>query len=125
MLSESEKDAYWEPISNHKIGIDVGLKEFCVCSNGIRVSNPKYLKKSELKLAKAQRRLSRKKKESNNRNKARIKVARIHDKIKNQSYNFLHKLSTKLIRENQSIAIASLKIVHRLKRFQKLLREFL
>ena len=86
MLIESEEYTYLEPVSHHHLGIDVRLKEFCVCSNGFRVSNPKYLRKSEHKLAKAQRRLSRKKKRSNNRYKARIKVARIYDKIKNQSY---------------------------------------
>ena len=112
MLIESEKVTYLEPISNHNLGIDVGFKEFCVCSNGFRISNPKYLRKSEHKLAKAQRRLSRQKKGSNNRYKARIKVAIIYDKINNQSYDFLHKLSTKLIRENQSIAIENLKIIN-------------
>ena len=61
MLIESEKITHLEPISNHKIGVDVGLKEFCICSNGFKVFNPKYLKKSELKLAKAQRRLFREK----------------------------------------------------------------
>ena len=116
ILIENDKDSYLEPISNHKIGIDTGLKEFCVCSNGFRVSNPQYLRKSELKIAKAQRRLYRKKKGSNNRNKSKIKVARIHDKIKNQSYNFLHKLSTKLIRENPSIAIENLQIVNMIKK---------
>ena len=106
---------YLEPISNHNIVIDLGLKEFCIYSNGFRVSNPKCLKKSDLPLAKVQKRLSRQRKRSNNRNKARIKVARIHDKIKNPSYDFLHKLSTKLIREDQSIAIENLNIVNMLK----------
>ena len=69
------------------------------------VSNTKYLRKSELKLVKAKRSLSKKTKSFNNRNKARIKVARIHDKIKNQSQDFLYKLATKLIRKNQSITI--------------------
>ena len=103
------------PKSNKKIGVDVGLKEFAICSNGYRVSNPKYLRKAEKRLAKLQKDLSRKQKGSNNRNKARLKVAKLHEKITNQRKDFLHKLSTKLIRENQSIAIENLKVKNMLK----------
>ena len=103
------------PKSNKKIGVDVGLKEFAICSNGYRVSNPKYLRKAEKMLAKLQKDLSRKQKGSNNRNKARLKVAKLHEKITNQRKDFLHKLSTKFIRENQSIAIENLKVKNMLK----------
>nr|ALD82548.1 transposase [Clostridium perfringens] len=66
-----------------KVGIDVGLKEFVICSDGYRVANPKYLRKLEKRLIKLQRDLSRKQKGSNNRYKARLKVAKLHDKIAN------------------------------------------
>ncbi len=98
-----------------KIGLDVGLKEFAICSDGYRVSNPKYLRKSEKRLIKLQKDLSRKQKGSNNRNKARLKVAKLHNKIANQRKDFLHKLSTKLIRENQSIAIEDLRVSNMMK----------
>ena len=98
------------PKVDKKIGVDVGLKEFAICSDGYRVPNPKYLRKSEKRLKKLQKDLSRKQKGSNNRNKARLKVAKLHDKIANQRKDFLHKLSTKLIRENQSIAIEDLRV---------------
>lgn len=103
------------PKVDKKIGIDVGLKEFAICSDGYRVANPKYLRKSEKRLKKLQKDLSRKQKGSNNRNKARLKVAKLHNKIANQRKDFLHKLSTKLIRENQSIAIEDLRVSNMMK----------
>ena len=101
--------------TDKKVGIDVGLKEFAICSDGYRVANPKYLRKSEKRLKKLQKDLSRKQKGSNNRNKARLKVAKLHEKIKNRRADFLHKLSIKLIRENQSIAIEDLRIKNMMK----------
>ena len=92
------------------IGIDVGIKEFYFDSNGNVVSNPKFLEKSSKKLRREQRRLSRKKKDSNNRNKQRIRVAKVHEKITNQRNDFLQKISTTLISENQVICIEDLKI---------------
>ena len=103
------------PKIDKKIGIDVGLKEFAICSDGYRVANSKYLRKSEKRLIKLQKDLSRKQKGSNNRHKARLKVAKLHDKIANQRKDFLHKLSTKLIRENQSIAIEDLRVSNMMK----------
>ena len=91
-------------------GIDMGIREFYTDSNGITVMNPKYLEKSEKKLAREQRRLSRKQKGSNNRNRQRIKVAGIHEKITNQREDFLHKESTKLVSENQTICIEDLNV---------------
>ena len=92
------------------IGIDVGIKEFYSDSNGNVVSNPKFLEKSSKKLRREQRKLSKKKKGSNNRNKQRIRVARVHEKITNQRNDFLQKISTMLISENQVICIEDLKI---------------
>lgn len=92
------------------VGIDVGIKEFYSDSNGNTVSNPKYLEKSQRKLMREQRRLSRKQKGSNNRNKQRIKVARVHEKITYQRNDFLQKQSTMLVSENQTICIEDLNV---------------
>ncbi len=98
------------PNNGGRIGIDVGIKAFYSDSNGNAVSNPKYLEKSMRKLIREQRKLSRKEKNSNNRNKQRVKVALIHEKITNQRNDFLQKQSTMLIRENQTICIEELKV---------------
>ena len=98
------------PNAGGMIGIDVGIKEFYSDSNGNVVSNPKYLEKSMRKLVREQRRLSRKQKGSNNRNKQRIKVAKIHEKITNQRNDFLQKQSTILVSENQTICIEDLNV---------------
>ena len=97
------------------VGIDLGIKEFCITSNGDMISNPKYLKKSLDKLAKLQRELSRKPKGSSNRNKARIKVARQFEKVSNQRRDFLQKLSTELIRQNDIICIEDLQVKNMVK----------
>ena len=98
------------PNNGGMIGLDVGIKEFYSDSNGNVVANPKYLEKSMRKLIREQRKLSRKQKGSNNRNKQRVKVAKVHEKITNQRNDFLQKQSTMLIRENQTICIEELKI---------------
>ena len=92
------------------IGIDVGIKDFYSDSNGNVVHNPKYLEKSMRKLAREQRKLSRKQKGSINRNKQRIKVALVHEKITNQRNDFLQRQSTMLVRENQTICIEDLNV---------------
>lgn len=92
------------------IGIDMGIKEFYSDSNGNVVNNPKHLEKSMRKLAREQRRLSRKQRGSNNRNKQRIRVAKIHEKIANQRNDFLQKQSTILVSENQTICIKDLNV---------------
>ncbi len=101
-----------EPLPNNgrSIGIDAGIKDFYSDSNGNTVSNPKYLEKSMSKLIREQRRLSRKQKGSNNRNKQRIRVAKVHEKVANQRNDFLQKQSTMLISENQTICIEDLNI---------------
>ena len=98
------------PNAGCMIGIDVGIKEFYSDSNGNIVSNPKYLEKSMNKLVREQRRLSRKQKGSNNRNKQRVKVAKVHEKITNQRNDFLQKQSTILVSENQTICIEDLNV---------------
>lgn len=97
------------------IGIDLGLKDFLITSNGDKVSNPKYLSKSLDKLAKLQRAFSRKPSKSNRHNKARIKVARQYEKITNQRQDFLKKLSTRLIQENDIICLEDLQVENMVK----------
>ena len=92
------------------IGLDLGLKDLIVDSNGKKYKNHKYLTKSQEKLAKEQRKLSKMVKGSNNRNKQRIKIARLHKKIQNQRNDYLHKLSRQIIDENQVICIEDLKV---------------
>lgn len=97
------------------IGIDLGLKEFAICSNGDVFDNPKWLRKANYRLKLEQRRLSKMQKFSNNWNKQRIKVAKIHEKIVNQRKDYLHKISTKIIRENQIICLEDLKVSNMMK----------
>ena len=92
------------------IGLDLGIKELIVDSNGKKYKNHKYLTKSQNKLTKEQRKLSKMVKGSSNRNKQRIKVARLHKHIQNQRNDYLHKLSKKIIDENQIICIEDLKV---------------
>lgn len=96
--------------SDNKIGIDLGIKEFAVTSDGECIENPKYLKKAEDKLRKLQKDLSRCKKGSKNREKCRIKVAKQYEKVANQRKDFHHKLSKRLINENQVICLEDLKV---------------
>jgi putative transposase len=110
-----DEDIKQLPKSNNKAGIDLGITDFAITSDGEVFENPKWLIKSEKRLTKLQRDLSRKKKSSNNRNKARLKVAKLHEKIANQRKDFLHKLSSKIINENQVIVLEDLKITNMLK----------
>lgn len=98
------------PETDKHIGIDLGLHDFIVCSDGQRVESSKHFRKSEEKLAKRQRAFAKTVKDSKNHEKQRIKVARCHQKIKNQRKDFLHKLSTKLINENQVISLEDLSV---------------
>ena len=103
------------PKTNKKVGVDVGLKDFAICSDGVVFKNPKWLRNKTKRLEKLQRDLSRKQYGSNNWNKARIKVAKLHEKIKNQRTDYLQKISTKLINENQVIAIEDLRVSNMMK----------
>jgi len=96
--------------TGREIGIDLGLKSFLVTSDNETIESPKFLQKSEEKLKRLQQLLSRKIKGSNRRNKARIKVARIHETISNQRNDFLHKLSHRLVGENQAIYAEDLNV---------------
>jgi putative transposase len=99
-----------KPEAANKVGIDLGSTHFAVFSNGEKVSSPKTFRKNEKKLVNPQRRLAKKQKGSTNRLKAKLKVAKLHAKIADTRRDFLHKLSTKLINENQVIAIESLAV---------------
>lgn len=98
------------PKVDKNIGFDLGISDFLIDSDGTKVSNPKNLYKYERKLAKLQRQLAKKQKGSNNRNKMRIKVARLHEKISDTRKDFLHKLSSKIINENQVIVSEDLNV---------------
>ena len=99
------------PKTGYSIGIDLGIKDFAITSDGVKYSNPRYLQQSLGKLDKLQQSLSRKTRGGKNWSKARIKVARQYEKIANQRKDFLQKLSTELIRENDTICIEDLQIV--------------
>ncbi|MFG3287572.1 RNA-guided endonuclease InsQ/TnpB family protein [Streptomyces sp. NPDC048179] len=98
------------PDTDHTIGIDLGLTHFAVLSDGTKIDSPRFLRRAEKKLKKAQRGLSRKQKGSKNRAKARVKVARAHAKVADARREFHHQLSTKLISENQGIAVEDLSV---------------
>jgi putative transposase len=92
------------------IGIDLGLKHFAILSDGTKIENPKFLVKAQKELRKQQRSLSRKKKGSNKREKQKLVVAKLYEKITNQRKDFLHKLSTQIINKYDSVAIENLNV---------------
>ena len=96
--------------ANTSTGIDVGITAFLTTSEGIQIPNPKNLKKSEKKLATLQRRLSRKHKGSNNRNKARIKVARVQEHITNQRNDFHNKVSDIILKNYDTVIVEDLNV---------------
>jgi len=98
------------PSTGAAVGVDAGITSLVTLSTGEKVTNPKSEKKDRARLARAQRELSRKEKGSRNRDKARARVARIHARITDRRRDFLHKLSTRLVRENQTIVIEDLAI---------------
>ncbi|MDF9778975.1 RNA-guided endonuclease TnpB family protein [Pseudomonas baetica] len=98
------------PASSNTIGIDLGLKDLFVTSDGHRIGNPRHTAKYAARLAKAQRNLSRKKLGSANRAKARLKVARIHAKISDCRMDHLHQVSRRLVNENQVICAETLRV---------------
>jgi putative transposase len=103
------------PQSEQTIGADLGVKSFVALSDGEIVGNPKFFAQDEKKLARAQRRHAKKKKGCKNREKVRKKVARIHARIADRRRDFLHKLSTRLIRENQTICVETLAVKNMVK----------
>jgi transposase, IS605 OrfB family, central region len=98
------------PKTNKKVGIDAGITSLITTSDGDKVANPKHFNRLYKKLKKAQKALSRKTKGSNNRDKARLPVARIHAQIKDSRTDFLHKLTTELVRENDLIVLEDLAV---------------
>ncbi|SDW76984.1 putative transposase [Marininema mesophilum] len=97
------------PVDKEKaVGVDLGLKNFAILTDGTKIKPSRYFRQYEKKVAKAQRIMSRRTQGGSNWHKARIKVARLHEKIVNARHDFLHKLSSKLIRENQTICIEDL-----------------
>ena len=92
------------------IGLDLGIKDFIVDSNRNRYENKHFYKNQEKKLKKLQRQLSKKQKGSNNRNKLKIKLTKVHEKISNQRNTYLHQITSKLVNENQIICIEDLNV---------------
>jgi putative transposase len=103
------------PVNENAIGIDLGITSLIVDSKGKKITNPKHFKKHRKRLKKAQKNLARKQKGSKNREKARVKVAKIHLEISDSRKDFLHKLTTRLVRENQVIAVESLAVKNMVK----------
>jgi putative transposase len=103
------------PKSDKQIGLDVGITSLIATSNGDKIANPKHFKQLRKKLKRVQKALSRKQKGSNNRHKARLKVAKVHAQITDARKDFLHKLTTQLVRENQTIVVEDLAIKNMVK----------
>ncbi|TDC13234.1 transposase [Streptomyces sp. 8K308] len=103
------------PATANAVGIDAGMTSLVTLSTGEKIANPKHERRDRTRLARAQRELSRKAKGSANREKARHKVARVHARIADRRRDFLHKLSTRLVRENQTVVIEDLTVRNLLK----------
>ena len=99
-----------KPEVTSKVGIDLGLTHFAILSTGEKIAAPNTFRKNQSRLATLQRRLAKRIKGSSNRIKAKLKVARLHARIADSRRDFLHKLSTRLINENQVIAIETLAV---------------
>lgn len=97
------------------VGLDLGIKDFAITSNGEKIENPKFLRKSEKRLKRLQRQLSRKQKGSTNRAKAKIKLARQHKKVANQRKDFLHKITIDLVKNHDLIACEDLQVKNMIK----------
>jgi putative transposase len=95
---------------NTSVGIDVGIKDFAVLSNGQVFENPKFLEKEEKRLKVLQRRLAKKKKGSKRRERAKLAVAKQHERIRNKRTNFIHQVTSKIVRENQTIVVEDLNV---------------
>lgn len=109
VLVECDNDKSFEP-TGKSVGIDLGLKHFIITSEGLKISNPKYFVKSQNKLAKLQRELSRKTRGSSNYNKAKYKIAKLSEHVANQRNDFLQKLSTSLVKQYDTICTENLNV---------------
>ena len=110
-----EEDIQPLPLTPKMVGLDLGIKSMVALSTGESVGNPHYFAKDEKKLAKAQRRHARKKKGSKNRAKARLKVAKVHARISDRRRDYQHKLSTRIVHENQVMCVESLAVKNMVK----------
>lgn len=110
VLVETGEDCPAKAPATNPIGVDLGLSHFAITSDGDKVAAPKHYRKSEARLARAQRRFSRKQDGSANRSRQRAKVARIHERVTNQRKDFLHKLSHRMVSENQAICVETLSV---------------
>jgi putative transposase len=110
ILTEDEIDTPAVVLEGKVLGIDVGLTDLAVTSDGSNFDNPKHLRKAQKNLARKQQHLSRKVKGSNTRKKARLLVAKAHERVANARKDYLHKLSTRLVNENQVIAVEDLHV---------------
>ena len=112
LVEEEQKEL---PKAEKSVGVDLGIKDLAITSDGEKFYNLKLIKKYEGKLAKEQRKLAHKQKGSKNREKQRIRVAKIHEKIANARNDYLHKISKKLINENQVIVSEDLSVSNMVK----------
>lgn len=110
ILTETGLDAPAISFDGKILGVDVGLAHIAITSDGSKFDNPKHVAKAQKNLKRKQRKLSRKEKGSNSRNKARILVAKAHEKTANARKDYLHKLSRRLVDENQVIAVEDLHV---------------
>ena len=109
LVEVNEVDAAPKPISENKaVGIDLGIKTFAVLSDGTEIQNHKYLKRSIKKVKRLQRSLSKKAKSSKNREKARLRLARAHERVCNQRNNFLHQVTHRLVANYDTICLETL-----------------
>jgi putative transposase len=103
------------PATDAAVGVDAGITSLLTLSTGEKISNPRHEQRDRARLARAQRALSRKQKNSNNRERARRKLARVHARIADRRRDVLHKLSTRLVRENQTVVIENLAVANMLR----------
>lgn len=101
--------------TNGAVGIDLGIKDFCICSDGVVYENKRFLEKSLRKLKISQRSLCRKQKGSNNREKQRLKVSKLHKKVKNQRNDYQHKVSREIVDKYRTICLETLKVKNMVK----------
>ena len=98
------------PQTHKSVGIDLGLTHFAILSDGEKIENPRWHKKMLRRIKKANRRLSKAKKDSNRRKRRKLRLAKLHAKVKDRRTDFLHKLTTRLVRENQALAVENLNV---------------
>jgi putative transposase len=115
LVVDDGKEVVTQSTEGNAIGIDLGLIDFCITSDGSKYDNPRHIKKHEKNLKRKQRKLSRKVKGSKKRKKARKLVAKVHGRIARSREDFLHKLSRKIVNENQVIVVENLAVKNMVK----------